>query len=299
MFEPAYLKLYESGELDTRIQKLKNILYECTLCPRKCRVNRLKGEKGYCEAGDSLEISSYFPHFGEERPLVGRNGSGTIFFTHCNLLCTFCQNYELSHLGEGYEISENKLAQIMMHLQNLGCHNINLVTPTHFTAQIIAALPAAIELGLKLPIVYNCGGYESLEIIMLLGGIVDIYMPDFKFADNRYAQRYTNAADYFAIVRNILKEMFRQVGNLQVDEYGIACRGLLIRHLVMPNDVAGTEAALTFIHSSISANCYVNVMNQYSPHFRAKHESLIGRSLKREEYERALSQARKLGLKLL
>jgi len=209
MAPPAYLKLYESGELNNRIAGLNKILNQCTLCPRRCKVDRLSGELGCCEAGANLKVASVFPHFGEEPPLVCRFGSGTIFLTHCNLRCSFCQNYDISHQGDGEKISETRLAYLMLNLQKKGCHNINFVTPTHFAPQIISALPEAIEMGLNLPIVWNCGGYESLKVIKLLDGIVDIYMPDAKFSVSNYAQKYANAKDYFMILKLVLKEMQR------------------------------------------------------------------------------------------
>lgn len=296
MQEPSYWRLYESGELEDRIVRLTKILAACTLCPRRCRVNRLRGETGYCEAGAELQVASYFPHFGEERPLVGRAGSGTIFLTHCNLKCNFCQNYDISHLRSGEFVSVQQLARMMITLQNQGCHNINFVTPTHYAPQIVAALPDAIELGLKLPIVYNCGGYESLEVIKLLENIVDMYMPDAKFSNRESAERYANAPDYFEILKNVLLEMQRQVGILKIDENGIAYQGLLIRHLVMPNEVVGSEEVLTFIAEKLSRDSYVNVMSQYHPCFEALDEPSINRRITVAEYHRAIELAKKMGL---
>lgn len=295
MQQPSYLALFESGELEDRIIRLTSILAACTLCPRQCKVNRLKGELGYCQAGANLVISSYFPHFGEERPLVGRSGSGTIFLTHCNLKCNFCQNYDISHRGSGEKVSLVKLAQMMISLQMQGCHNINFVTPTHCAPQIVAALPHAIKMGLELPIVYNCGGYESLEVIELLEGIVDIYMPDAKFSNAEPAQTYANAPDYFDVLKPVLKEMHRQVGALKI-ENGIANRGVLIRHLVMPNDVAGSEAILKFIAEQLTTESYVNIMNQYHPCFNAMDELLIDRRITSKEYYQAIELAKKFGL---
>jgi putative pyruvate formate lyase activating enzyme len=295
MQKPSYVALYESGELEHRVIRLTKILEACTLCPRQCKVNRLKGELGYCKAGASLVVSSYFPHFGEERPLVGRSGSGTIFLTHCNLKCDFCQNYDISHLGAGENISTQKLAQMMLYLQMQGCHNINFVTPTHYAPQIIAALPYAIKMGIELPIVYNCGGYESLEVIELLERIVDIYMPDAKFSNSEYAKQYVNAPDYFEILKIVLKEMHRQVGVLTIED-GVASRGLLIRHLVMPNDVAGSEDVLKFIAEELSTESYVNIMSQYRPCFNAIDEPLIDRRITSKEYYQAIELAKKFGL---
>ena len=295
MQKPSYLTLYESGELEARIIRLTSILEACTLCPRQCKVNRLQGELGYCKAGAKLVVSSYFPHFGEERPLVGRTGSGTIFLTHCNLKCNFCQNYDISHLGSGKSISTIKLAQMMITLQMQGCQNINFVTPTHYAPQIIAALLDAIKMGLELPIVYNCGGYESLDVIKLLDGIVDIYMPDAKFSNAEQAQTYANAPDYFDVLKPVLKEMHRQVGALKI-ENSVSNRGILIRHLVMPNNVAGSEAILKFIAEELSTESYVNIMSQYRPCFNAIEEPLIDRSITSKEYHQAIELAKKFGL---
>lgn len=295
MQKPSYIALYESGELEDRIVRLTSILEACTLCPRQCRVNRLKGELGYCKAGTNPEVSSYFPHFGEERPLVGRSGSGAIFLTHCNLKCNFCQNYDISHQEVGESVSTQKLAQMMFSLQMQACHNINFVTPTHYAPQLIAALPYAIRMGLALPIVYNCGGYESLEVVELLEGIVDIYMPDAKFSNAEYAKQYANAHDYFDVLKTVLKEMHQQVGELKI-ENGIAYRGLLIRHLVMPNDVAGSEEILKFIAKELSTDSYVNIMSQYHPCFEAIDDPLIDRRITSEEYYQAIELAKKFGL---
>ena len=295
MQKPSYLSLYKSGEMDNRIVRLNKILELCTLCPRRCEINRLQGETGYCQAGSAVMVSSYFPHFGEERPLVGKSGSGTIFLTHCNLRCNFCQNYNISHLGAGEIITPRKLAQLMLQLQLQGCYNINFVTPTHYISQIISALPLAIEIGLEVPIVYNCGGYESLEVIELLDGIVDIYMPDAKFSNSTYAESYANAPDYFEVLKAVLKEMHRQVGVLKT-ENGIGYRGMLIRHLVMPNDVAGSENILRFIAEKLSTKSYVNIMSQYRPCFEAEDDSIINRRISSKEYYQAIELAKKFGL---
>lgn len=294
--EPNYLRLYESGELDERIERLYKILESCELCPRKCRVNRLKGEKGICRSGKELMVSSYGPHFGEEDPLVGTGGSGTIFLTNCNLLCVYCQNYEISHLGYGEVRSETQVAEHMIGLQDRGCHNINFVTPTHFAPQLVKATKHAIERGLKLPLVWNCGGYENVKTIELLDGIVDIYMPDMKYGDSEPAKKYSNAPDYFPVVREVVKEMHRQVGDLELDERGIAQRGLLIRHLILPNDLAGSEKVLTFIAEEVSTGSYVNVMSQYRPAGRAHQYEELCRYPAREEFDRAITMANMLGL---
>lgn len=299
MFEPGYLRLHQSGELKIRADAVYARLKSCELCPRRCRVNRLNGEQGICRTGPRPIISSYNPHFGEEAPLVGRYGSGTIFFSNCNLGCVFCQNYDISHLSHGIEVSSEALAEMMLKLQMLGCHNINFVTPTHVVPFILAALGEAIEGGLNLPLVYNCGGYESVATLELLEGVVDIYMPDFKFADKKPAQEYTRAPDYFEVASQALKEMHRQVGDLELDRKGIARRGLLVRHLVMPNDVAGTEKILSFIAEQISPDTYVNIMAQYRPCGQAQNYSEISRRITRKEYETALLIARKVGLRRL
>ena len=295
-FVPSYIALYESGELKERIEKLMAILKSCTLCPRKCKVNRLEGELGVCQAGSTLMISSAFPHFGEEPPLVGQNGSGTIFLTHCNLRCVFCQNYDISHLGDGAKSSPEEMAKYMVALQNRGCHNINFVTPTHFVPQIVSALPKAIEMGLRIPLVYNCGGYESIKVIKLLENIFDIYMPDAKFADSENAKRYCKAPDYPEVIKEVLKEMHRQVGVLQINHQGIAERGVLIRHLVMPEGLAGTEKIMKFIAEELSPDSYVNIMIQYYPHYKANKYPELSRRITWEEFQDALAIARSFGL---
>ncbi|MBN1349476.1 radical SAM protein [candidate division KSB1 bacterium] len=296
-FSPAYMKLFHTGELNERIAALRSLLEECTLCPHRCGVNRIEGETGICRAGEDLKVSSAFPHFGEEAPLVGKQGSGTIFLAHCNLRCVFCQNDDISHGEKGEIINIRELANLMLFLQQRGCHNINFVTPTHFAPQLISALPIAIRMGLLVPIVYNCGGYESIEVVKLLDGIVDIYMPDAKFSSKEAAEKYCNAPDYFSNLKLILKEMHRQVGDFQVDSSGIARQGLLIRHLVMPNDVAGTEEILSFISSEISTESYVNLMDQYRPCYRASEFPELNRRIKPSEFKAAIDLAKKFGLK--
>ena len=296
MWEPSYLRLYETGELDERIKQLYKILESCELCPRKCRVNRLKGEKGVCRSGMKLMVSSYGPHFGEEAPLVGVGGSGTIFLTNCNLLCVYCQNYEISHLGYGDVRSEAQVADYMISLQRGGCHNINFVTPTHFAPQLVKATKYAIEKGLKLPLVWNCGGYENIRTIKLLDGVVDIYMPDIKYGDSEPATKYSNAPDYFSVVREVVIEMHRQVGDLIFDSRGIAQRGLLIRHLVLPNNLAGSDKVLEFIAEEVSSDSYVNVMSQFRSAGIAHQHDELSRYPVREEFDRAITIASKLGL---
>ena len=295
-FTPSYIPLHEQGDLRQRIQVLNEFLRECCLCPRECRVDRLKGELGYCKAGSELEISSAFPHFGEEPPLVGQQGSGTIFLTHCNLRCVFCQNYDITHLGRGEPVTLSDMARVMLRLQEMGCHNINFVTPTHYVPQIVASFPEAIDLGFRLPIVYNCSGYESIEVIRLLKGIVDIYMPDLKFMKGEYSEKFCNAPDYPRVIRNVLEEMHSQVGDLSVNSEGIAERGLLIRHLVMPNGISSSQEVLQFIAEEISVHSYINIMEQYRPEFRADEYPEIDRQITHKEYLDAIQMARRFHL---
>ena len=293
---PAYVHLHQRGELENRSRLLREFLKECRLCPRECRVNRLEGELGYCKARGELRISSAFPHFGEERPLVGYHGSGTIFLTYCSLLCLFCQNYDISHLGGGERITDSGLARTMIGLQDMGCHNINFVTPTHYAPQIVSSLPEAIDMGLRVPIVYNCSGYESIEVIRLLEGVVDIYMPDAKYMDERFAKQLSNAPDYPEVLKEVLKEMHRQVGDLAIDSDGIAERGLLIRHLVMPGGAASSEALLKFVAGEISVHTFVNIMDQYRPEYRAHDFPEINRRITPKEYLEAIQIAKGVGL---
>ncbi len=295
-FKAAYLETHRKGLFLERAEKSLTLLQTCTLCPRLCQINRLEGEKGTCRAGRLPEVSSYSPHFGEEQPLVGLRGSGTIFLTHCNLRCRFCQNYSISHLGEGREVSSERLARMMLELQSLGCHNINFVTPTHYVPQILEALPGAIEKGLCIPLVYNSSGYDSVQTLKLLDGIFDIYMPDIKFADSGPADEYCQAADYPETARQAVKEMYRQVGNLVLDERGIARRGLLVRHLVLPDRLAGTTEVLRFLADEISPNTYVNIMDQYHPCGDIPPRSPLGRRISASEYEEAIEMARQAGL---
>jgi putative pyruvate formate lyase activating enzyme len=295
-WEPAYLEAQQRGGLEERIQAAYDILNQCTLCPRNCLVDRHHGERGLCRTGDEPVVSSYSPHFGEEDPLVGRRGSGTIFFAHCNLYCLFCQNYEISHGGEGEEITARVLAAIMIQLQNQGCHNINFVTPSHQVYQILAALPRAIDGGLNLPLVYNTGGYDAVETLRLLDGVVDIYMPDFKFWDPQVAARLCQAADYPERAREALREMHRQVGDLVMDEAGVARRGLLVRHLVLPDNLAGTKECMEFLAREISPDTYVNVMGQYRPCGRAGEDPSLSRFLTPQEHREAQIAARRAGL---
>jgi putative pyruvate formate lyase activating enzyme len=296
MTAPSYLRLAKSGELENRIENLYNILGSCELCPRKCRVNRLEGEKGVCKSGKELVVSSYSPHFGEEKPLVGTGGSGTIFLTSCNLLCIYCQNYEISHLKYGEVTSNPKLARYMMNLQHKGCHNINFVTPTHFAPQLVKAIQLAVPYGFRLPIVWNCSGYENVDVLKLLEGIIDIYMPDIKYSQSKPAKEYSCAPDYFERCKESVIEMHRQVGDLKLDKGGISHKGILIRHLVLPNNLAGSEEVLKFVAEKISINSYVNIMSQYRPAGLAyKYEKIRRRPNIREVYK-VIEKAHDLGL---
>jgi putative pyruvate formate lyase activating enzyme len=297
---PSYLKLHKEGKLKERIKELKAYYESCTLCPRDCRVNRTKGELGKCRASDKVKISSAFPHFGEEAPLVGTHGSGTIFFSNCGLRCIYCQNYEISFEGSGEEVSNRRLARAMIKMQEFRCHNVNLVTPTHYLPNIVDALNMAIPMGLKIPLVYNTGGYEKPEVLKLLDGIVDIYLPDFKYMNPEHSAEYSSEAyNYPYYARLAFKEMFRQVGDLKTAERGIARRGLIIRHLVLPNRVSDTKQVLEFIAEEISKSSYINVMRQYRPEYKAKDYPKISRRLKRNEYNEALKWAKELGLNRL
>jgi len=293
---PSYRILNESRDLQHRIERARQILTSCTLCPRQCKVDRLTGELGICKTGESALVADYSPHFGEERPLVGKNGSGTIFFARCNLLCLFCQNFDISHHGCGTPVTDRQLADIMLDLQQQGCQNINFVTPTHVVPQILAALPFAIKDGLTVPLVYNCSGYETTETLELLDGIIDIYMPDFKFWKPESAALYAGAPDYPERARTALKEMHRQVGDLSLDRSGLAQRGLLIRHLVMPGGLGETEEILRFIASEISRDSYVNLMDQYHPCGRAADFWPLDKPLTVEDYRQAVEIAKQAGI---
>ena len=292
---PAYLELHRAGELEQRAKAAERLLEACRVCPRECLVQRLQGETGVCGVADQAMVSSYGPHFGEERPLVGVGGSGTIFLAHCNLCCVFCQNFEISQQDGGRIVSTRELAGMMLDLQRTGCHNINFVTPTHQVPQILRALPIAVDGGLRVPLVYNCGGYESLETLRLLNGVVDIYMPDFKYADVGVAKRYSKVENYPEVAKAAFREMHRQVGDLTMDGRGTARRGLLVRHLVLPNDLAGTGEVVRFL-ADLSKDTYVNIMDQYKPCYRAHEYPPLTRRPTREEFEEALRLAREAGL---
>lgn len=292
----AYLSLYRSGELRDRVEAARSLLRNCRVCPRHCGVDRLNGELGKCRTPGEIMVSSYGPHFGEEAPLVGRNGSGTIFFTNCNLRCVFCQNYSTSQLGEGDKVSKEELACMMLSLQNKGCHNINLVSPTHVVPQILEALEMAVKSGLQLPLVYNSGGYDSIETLKLLDGIVDIYMPDMKYSDEKNAEKLSGVEDYPSINRAAVKEMHRQVGDLQINEDGIAQRGLLVRHLVLPHGLAGTREVVNFLVNEVSPDTYVNIMAQYHPCHKAFQFPSLSRRTSAGEFQEAVTLARQAGL---
>ncbi|KKM09660.1 radical SAM protein [Clostridiales bacterium PH28_bin88] len=296
--QPSYVALGIDA-LRRRAEEAYGRLTGCNLCPHDCGVDRLGEGRGVCRAGAEALISDYGPHFGEEAPLVGYRGSGTIFFAYCNMKCVFCQNCEISWGGEGNVVPVEKLADIMLYLQRRGCHNVNLVTPTHFVPQILKALSLAAEEGLEIPLVYNCGGYESLSTLALLDGVVDIYMPDFKYHDTEIARRYSGIRDYVDKAKAAIREMYRQVGNLKTDERGIAYRGLLVRHLVLPERLAGTTEIMRFLAEEISPTTFVNVMRQYYPAYRAGEFPPLDRRVTAVEYREAVEEARKLGLNLL
>ncbi|MBU4311276.1 MAG: radical SAM protein [Candidatus Omnitrophica bacterium] len=281
--------------MQDKVNAAYKLMESCRLCPRRCGVNRLKGGIGFCKAGLLPMVSSFHAHFGEEPPISGRNGSGTIFFTHCSLRCVFCQNYPISQLGEGREIEIKDLANMMLALQKENCHNINFVTPTHYMPQILEAVFLAKTKGLKLPLVYNCGGYESIEVLRILDGIIDIYMPDMKYSDNKVAKKYSFAPDYFEVSKKAIKEMHRQVGDLKVKK-GIAIKGLLIRHLVMPDNFAGSEQIFDCIVKELSRDTYVNIMAQYYPCHHAFKFKEISRRITRREYLDTIKLAKKKGL---
>ena len=298
-FEPVYLRNNVRDGLARRVERALKLLQSCTACPRNCRVNRLEEKFAVCKTGRHAVVSSHFPHHGEEDCLRGGRGSGTIFFTGCNLRCVFCQNFDISWQVRGTPAPPRELAAMMLELQAQGCHNINLVTPEHVAPQIVQALPFAIEEGLRLPLVYNTSAYDSMESLALLDGLVDIYMPDFKYWDAEMARKYSRAPDYPEVARRAIKEMYRQVGNLVIDDNGLARRGLLVRHLVMPEEVAGTRAVMQWIADELSPETYVNIMAQYHPAgkvSRSDHAE-INRRVTPAEYERALDAAWRAGLK--
>lgn len=282
--------------LEDRAREAVSWLENCQVCPRHCRINRLGDQHGYCRTGRLAKVYSYSPHFGEEAPLVGQHGSGTIFFSGCNLACVFCQNYDISQMDQGREVRPEALAQMMLRLQDSGCHNINFVTPSHVVPQILEALVLAKEGGLSVPLVYNSGGYDCLETLQLLDGIFDIYMPDAKYGSNELAQRYSDAPDYTDRMKAAIREMHRQVGDLVLDDQGIAVRGLLVRHLVLPEGLAGTAEVVRFLDQEVSARTYLNVMAQYRPEYNACRYPELDRRVTLSEYRDAVELAVQAGL---
>ncbi len=296
-YRPGYISLHRSGELRKRGEALWEMLKDCRLCPRECRVNRLEGETGFCKATYQLKVASYSPHFGEERPLVWVGGSGTIFLSHCNLGCIFCQNWDISHGGAGTECAIEDLADMMLQLQDRTVSNINVVTPTHFSPHVVLALDQAASRGLRLPLVYNTCGWERLPILKLLDGVADIYLADFKYMDADQAALYSSDAEtYPEVTRSALLEMNRQVGVAQPEKNGIIYRGLMIRHLVMPNNVSGSMAAMEWIAGHLPATTFVNIMVQYRPAYRAHLFPEIDHSVSMDAYLEVVTGARKCGL---
>lgn len=295
--EPSYLEALKKGTLEKRARQSLAELKQCSLCPRRCEVDRSANENGFCRTGRMAKVASFNAHFGEESPLVGKNGSGTLFFSRCNLLCNFCQNYDISHLGEGRSVTDDQLAWMMLQLQDAGCHNINFVSPSHVVPQILNAVYLAAQKGLNVPLVFNTGGYDSVRTLKLLEGIVDIFMPDFKFWDSGVAELTCDAADYPAIARKALIEMHRQVGDLCIDQTsGLAYKGLLVRHLALPEGLAGTARVMEFLVKSLSADTYVNIMAQYRPCGRARDVSQLARVLSTDEFDQAVGEARAAGI---
>lgn len=295
-YTPGYIKLSKSGQLKDYVIILKKRLKSCIICPHYCKVDRTNNERGFCRAGKDMVIDGYGAHYGEEDVLVGKRGSGTIFFSYCTLQCVFCQNCEISQHGSGYEVSSMELAQIMLSLQKKGCHNINLVSPSHYVPQIVESIYLAAKDGLSLPIIYNTGGYDDINTLKLLDGIIDIYMLDIKFGDNIKAKKYVRSAKYYDIVKVAIKEMYRQVGNLKSDDRGIAYKGLLIRHLVMPKNISDTDKVLRFIAQDISKEAFVNIMSQYHPAHKSYTYPELSKRITEKEYKEALVYANKLGL---
>ena len=297
---PSYLELEKKGRLSERVEKLYSIYESCHLCPRDCRVNRKEGQVGKCQGTSRVKISRAVPSFDEESPLVGQGGSGTIFFSNCGLRSVYSQDYKISIEGEGIEISDQRLAEEMIELQKKGCHNINLVIPTHYAPNIVSAIQKAIPLGLRIPLVYNTHGYEKLETLQLLDGTIDIYLPECKYMDSEQAGKYSaEAYNYPHYAKLTLKEMYRQVGDLKVDSKGIAVRGLVVRHLILPNRIAGTEKFLKFVAENLSKTTYINIMNKYRPEYKALEYPKIARRIKRSEYTEAIKWAKKYGLNRL
>jgi putative pyruvate formate lyase activating enzyme len=297
MFRAAYIELYYSGELQSRIAELEKLSRECSICPHGCKIDRFSTNKGKCNTAVLPQVSSASPHFGEEPPLVGIHGSGTIFMTNCNLSCIFCQNYDISQLGHGQEISYEQLADAMIHLQERGCHNINFVTPTHQVYAILRALELAIPRGLKIPLVYNSGGYDLVSTLKILDGIFDIYMPDFKYFDSDSSLKFSGIINYPNIVKEALHEMHRQVGDLKLSSGGIAERGLIVRHLALPGYSVESKSIIDFIYN-LSVDTYFNLMDQYRPAYKAIDRHLINRRLSPDEFSELIEYANKKGIRL-
>ncbi len=293
---PSYVKLSSSGELARRAGKAYAAMRACSLCPRDCGVDRLRGELGFCRTGKIAKVASHNIHMGEEPPITGIRGSGTIFFSHCNLRCVFCQNYPISQKGVGEPVSPKRLAQMMLNLQERGAHNINLVTPSHVVPQFLAGLTIAARKGLTIPIVYNSSGYEGMEALALLDGVVDIYMPDLKYVHDESAERYSHATNYWEAAKRAVKEMYRQVGVLTRDDDGIGVKGMLIRHLVLPGGLAGSEKVFEFIATELGREIPVNLMSQYFPADKAVNDPLLGRRITKEEFAAAETALHTWGL---
>ncbi len=298
-FIPSYIKLLRSGELNARAEEAYNNLVNCTSCPRDCKVDRINGEYGICTSGHLPIVSSYTPHFGEEPVLSGTNGAGNIFFGNCNLKCIYCQNFEISQnpiIEKQKEVSHNRLAEIMMELQNKACHNIGLVSPTHFSATILKSIFLAAQQGLNLPIIYNTNGYDSVEMLKLYDGVVDIYLPDFKYGNSEYAKTYSLVDNYFEKTKEALREMFRQVGDELIYNGDVVVRGMIIRHLILPNDLSDTEKVFKFIAEELSPKIHISLMSQYYPANKAYKDILLDRALRIPEYEKAIDLLDKYGL---
>jgi putative pyruvate formate lyase activating enzyme len=293
--DPGYLKLLATGELDKRVDSLKNIYSNCSLCPHSCGIDRNSEKSGICRSGNLPVIASFNVHYGEEPPISGTNGSGTIFFSGCTGRCLYCQNYPISQMGVGNEVSEDRLAEMMIELQNRDCHNINLVTPTHFSPSIAAAIRIAASKGLTLPIVYNTSGYERVEVLRLLSGIIDVYLPDAKYSSTKTAMEFSGFKNYCEYNRKALVEMYHQVGNLKTYR-GIAYKGLLVRHLILPENLAGTPETFNFFSTMISSDIFVSLMAQYFPAYKALTIQSLNRKITFEEYEQAFQSYEDNGL---
>ncbi len=298
-FIPAYLNILETGELASRVAEAYDHLSICDVCAWECPIDRRAGKIGVCRTGELARVSSYGPHMGEEDPLRGWRGSGTIFFTRCNLRCQYCQNHDISQTDSGDEVEPKQIARMMLELQSLGCHNINFVSPSHVVPQILAAVLIAAQAALKIPLVYNTGGYDSMPMLRLLDSVIDIYMPDMKYSDTDTARKYSKIRNYPQVNQAAVKEMHRQVGDLQLDEKGVAQRGLLVRHLVLPEGIAGTEKTVRFLSEEVSTNTYLNLMNQYHPAYKSHLYPELNRRLTNQEYQSAVEAALAAGLRRL